>query len=252
MSSDIWTRCEGRSEIGRLRLEPWRVVESQHQIATRKLVDTLAEHELLEEMIDAAKPPDVTGGRLHYLLATPFRYPPLPYGSRFGNRHERGIWYGAETVATAMAEVAYYRHVFFDGTTANLRRVSLELTAFRVKVHTLRGADLVIGPFATHRRTIASPTQYRATQALGTAMRADGVELCRYPSARDPGGGTNIAVFVPTAFGRAAPRAFQSWRCTTSKDVVEIVRRDLVTKETMEFERRVFLVNGRLPAPASE
>src|SRR5690606_40733910 len=73
MSSSIWTRCAGASELRPLRLEPWRVVEAQHRVSTRKLVDTLEEQALLEDLIERAKPPDPTGGRLHYLLATPFR-----------------------------------------------------------------------------------------------------------------------------------------------------------------------------------
>ena len=146
MSSDIWTQCAGRSEIRELRLTPWRVVESQHQVSTRKLVDTLEEQALLEALIDGAKPPDATAGRQHYLLFTPFRYPPLRHGSRFGDRNARGIWYGAELVSTAMAEVAYYRLVFLEGTTAALDRLTVELTAFRAKAHTLTGVDLMAPP----------------------------------------------------------------------------------------------------------
>ena len=105
MSSSIWTECGGASELRPLRLEPWRVVEGQHQISTRKLVETDAEQGLLEELIDAVKPPDLAGRRLHYLLSTPFRYPPLRHGSRFGARHDRGVWYGSETLEGAFAEV---------------------------------------------------------------------------------------------------------------------------------------------------
>src|SRR3954464_4226566 len=111
MSSSIWTRCAGVSEIRPLRASAYRAVEAQHQVSTRKLVDSSEEQILLEELIDSAKPPDVTRGRSHYLLSTPFRYPPLLHGSRFGARHERGIWYGSETRRTAFAEVAYYRFV---------------------------------------------------------------------------------------------------------------------------------------------
>ena len=92
MSSSIWTQCAGDSRQRPLRLSAWRVVEAQHQVSTRKLVDTLEEQSLLEDLIDAAKPPDPTQGRLHYLLSTPFRYPPLRHGSRFGTRHEPGLW----------------------------------------------------------------------------------------------------------------------------------------------------------------
>src|SRR3954469_13342301 len=107
MSSSIWTRCAGESELRALTLSPWRVVESQHQVSTRKLVDTAEEQALLEDMIDRVKPPDLTGGSLHYLLFTPFRYPPLNHGSRFGTRRERGIWYGSSDRRTAFAEVSY-------------------------------------------------------------------------------------------------------------------------------------------------
>jgi len=60
MSSSIWTRCAGDSEIRPLRLEPRRSVESQHQVSTRRLVDSDVEQQLLESMIDAAKPPERT------------------------------------------------------------------------------------------------------------------------------------------------------------------------------------------------
>jgi len=251
MSSDIWTQCEGRSEIRALALAPWRVVESQHQVATRKLVDTLEEHALLEALIDGAKPHDITNNRLHYLLATPFRYAPLPFGSRFGGRGERGIWYGAEAIATAMAEVAYYRLVFLEGTTAAMGSISVELTVFRVRARSMRGVDLVSEPFAAHRRRIASPSRYDATQALGAAMREDGVEMCRFPSARDPSEGINVAVFVPTAFGRSVPQALQRWQCSAHRDAVELVRRDFAAPESFVFARRMFLVRGRLPTPAA-
>ena len=112
MSSSIWTRCAGDSEIRPLGLSPWRVVEAQHQVSTRKLVDSADEQILLEELIDRAKPPYTTPARLHYLLATPFRYPPLRHGSRFGRRHERGIWYGSSTRRAAFAEISYYRLLF--------------------------------------------------------------------------------------------------------------------------------------------
>ncbi len=252
MSSDIWTQCAGHSEVRSLRLTPWRVVESQHQVSTRKLVDTLEEQALLEALIDAAKPRDITSERLHYLLSTPFRYPPLPFGSRFGARRERGIWYGAETVATAMAEVAYYRLVFLEGTSASLARITVELTAFRVHARTARAVDLVAEPFASHRRAIASPRRYSATQALGAAMRADRVEMCRYPSARDPESGACVAIFVPGVFGRRAPQGIQRWQCSASREAVEMLRRDFTARESLRFERIVFLVNSHLPMPAVE
>ena len=251
MSSSIWTRCAGASELRPLRLAPWRAVESQHQVSTRKLVESAEEQELLEELIDAVKPPDQTGGRLHYLLATPFRYPPLRHGSRFGTRHAPGLWYGSESRRTAFAEVAYYRLLFLAGTDADLGTVTTPLTVFSVTARTARGADLVAAPFDAYRDVIAAPGSYDATQALGEAMRAAGVELFRYPSARDPDGGSNVGAFTPAVFGRARPRDLQTWHCTAGAAVIEFARRDYFGREVHTFRREVFLVEGALPSPAA-
>ena len=250
MSSSIWTRCAGDSEIRGLSALAWRVVEAQHLVSTRKLVDSAAEQELLEELIDGAKPPDITKGRVHYLLFTPFRYPPLRHGSRFGTRFERGIWYGSLACRTALAEVAYYRLLFLEGTTADLGALATPLTAFTVKLRTSRGVDLTLPPFASHRRAIASRTRYDASQALGAAMRAATVELCRYPSARDVDGGVNVAALDPAAFARNKPQNFETWRSVASRDRVEFTKDDYFTRESLQFAREQFLVGGALPAPA--
>ena len=250
MSSSIWTQCAGDSELRPLRVTPWRAVEAQHQVSTRKLVDTAAEQELLEVLIESAKPPDPTHGRLHYLLATPFRYPPLRHGSRFGARHERGIWYGSLEQRTLFAEVSYYRLVFLDGTRADLGTVSTQLTAFTARISTQRGIHLVASPFDAFRDIIASPTDYGPTQALGAAMRAAGVEAFRSPSARDRNGGINVGVFSPSAFGRSQPRGLETWHCTATRRRVEFVKRDYFAKRAFAYAREEFLVDERLPAPA--
>ena len=252
MSSSIWTRCAGGSEIRPLRLLPWRAVEAQHQISTRKLVDSSDEQEFLELLIDRVKPPLVPppSRKVHYLLFTPFRYPPLQYGSRFGTRHEAGIWYGSDALPTAFAEVAYYRLLFLEGSTANLDVVTTQLTAFRVNARASRGVDLTRPPFASHRRTIASPLSYTETQSLGRAMRDAGVDAFRYPSARDPGGGSNIGVFTSEVFGRSRPRDLQTWHCTATRERVELAKRDYFGRDGHAFDRAAFLVDGKLPAPA--
>ena len=250
MSSSIWTRCAGDSEIRPLHNSPWRVVEAQHQVSTRKLVDSAEEQALLEDLIDRVKPPDATGGRLHYLLFTPFRYPPLAHGSRFGGRHERGIWYGSVERRSAFAEVAYYRLLFLEGTQASLGTVTTALTAFTARVRTLRGVDLVAPPFDAYRRAIASPTSYASSQALGGAMRNAGVEAFRYPSARDTEGGINVGVFVASVFGNTKPKSLETWHCSTTRERVEITQGDYFKRDRFAFPRAQFLVKGILPAPA--
>jgi hypothetical protein len=255
MSRSIWTRCAGRTRAGALDSEPWRVVEAQHVVTTRHLVDTLAEHELLERLLDASKPPvpatpEFEG--LHYLLSTPFRYPPLRHGSRFGRRTERALWYGAESVEAALAEVAYYRLVFLDGTKADLQLpTTAEFSAFQARVHAKSGIDLTREPFAGVK-ALRSKTSYAETQRLGSEMRADGIEAVRYFSARDPGEGTCIALFTPQAFASREPLGpAQNWYCTVGAALaVEFTRQDLVAPRTIQFHRSVFLVGGRLPAPA--
>lgn len=251
MSSSIWTRCAGDSRLTPLSLDPYRVVEAQHQVSTRKLVDSDAEQLVLERLIDTAKPPAPASGRLHYLLATPFRYPPLRHGSRFGTRFERGIWYGAETRRAAFAETAYYRLLFLEGTAADLGTIQVGLSVFRVVVRTDRGIDVTRPPFDRYRSSLASKTSYRVAQTLGAAMRAAGVEAFRYLSARDTAGGINIGVFSPTAFGRARPRGFERWHCSATAGRVEIRTLDYLRRDAFTFPREDFLVRGSLPAPAA-
>ncbi len=250
MSSSIWTRCAGDSELRALRLSPWRVVEAQHLVSTRKLVDSADELALLEELIERVKPPELTGGRMHYLLFTPFRYPSLRHGSRFGGRHERGIWYASENRRTAFAEVAYYRLLFLEGTRAELGAVTTQLTAFTVRMRSSRGVDLVAPPFDAHRKAIASPVRYASSQALGHAMRTAGVELFRYPSARDASGGVNVGAFTHAVFGRSQPQGFESWHGTATRDLVELTKGGYFERESFSFPREQFLVDGLLATPA--
>jgi hypothetical protein len=225
-------------------------VEAQHLVSTRKLVDSAEEQALLEEMIDRAKPADLTGGKLHYLLFTPFRYPPLAHGSRFGGRHERGLWYGSLDRRSAFAEVAYYRLLFLEGTHALLGTVTTPLTAFTARVRTARGVDLVARPFDAHRRAIASPTSYASSQPLGTAMRDARVEAFRYPSTRDSDGGINVGVFVASVFGNTKPKSLETWHCSASRERVEITQGDYFKRDRFAFPRAQFLVRGVLRAPA--
>lgn len=253
MSSSIWTRCEGERHRRRLRGHAWRVVESQYVNSTRKLVDSDEEQEVLERLIETGKPPFPSDAPsdLHYLLATPFRYPPLRHGSRFGRRTERGIWYGARRRATALAEFAYYRFVFLAGTEASLTPLYLPVSPFRVGLATNRGIDLTRDPFDRYRAQISSATSYRVSQALGAAMRSDRIEAFLWTSARDPQGGANIGVLSPHAFSDRRPEPPESWRCVVTEEAVELSKLDVFHDHRLRFEREAFLIEGRLPVPAA-
>ncbi|MEO8603313.1 MAG: RES family NAD+ phosphorylase [bacterium] len=220
--------------------------------STRKLVDSDDEQAILERLLDGVKPPLPSNPaltRLHFLLSTAFRHPPLPHGSRFGTRAESGIWYGAVTLPTAFAEVAYYRLVFLEGSAADLGTVTVELSAFRALVRTLRGVDLTQPPFAAHARSISSKTSYAVSQQLGRDMRADGVEAALYVSARDRERGTAFAVLAP-CFARRTPSALSTWVCSTTRAQVELAKKDVLHTQRYRFTRAEFEVAGALPAPA--
>ena len=250
MPSSIWTRCAGRSSLRSLSGRAWRVVESQHLFATRKLVDSDEEQALLEELIEDVKPPAGAAAGLHYLLFTPFRYPPLRHGSRFGTRAENGIWYGSRTRATAFAEKAYYLLLFLEGTTAELTPLETDVSIFQAAYETGKGVDLTRGAFARYTELISSPSDYAAPQMLGREMRADGVEAFLYTSARDPEHGANVGLFVREALSSRKPSVPESWRCVVTRDGVEVTKEDVFRSASFVFKRRLFEVDGRLPAPA--
>ena len=249
MSSSIWTQCAGRTRLRPLAGDAWRVVEPQHLVATRKLVDSDAEQQLLEALIESTKPA-LPEGRLHFLLTTPFRYPPLRYGSRFGTRAQRGIWYGSVAQRTAFAETAYYRLLFLEGTAAELAPLHVELSAFRASFRSERGVDLAALPFAEFRDRISSPVSYRESQRLGYEMREAGVHVFRYWSARDRQGGLNVGLFTPKGFSSRKPTVPETWSCVVARDGVEMTKKDVFARASFRFERGEFEVEGRLPAPA--
>jgi len=252
MSQNIWTRCAGPSRARRLAGRFRRVVEAQFRNSTRKLVDSDEEQQVLEELLDArAKLPVPAGFEgLHYLLYTPFRHPPLRNGSRFGTRRERGILYAARELATAFAEVAYYRLLFLEGSAAPLAPLLVDLTAFSFRIAAARGVDLTEAPFRRFEERISSPVSYADSQRLGAEMRADGIQACLYVSARARGRQVNLAVFE-NVFRPRRPLDEERWSCTAARERVEFRAQRLTGREARyAFEREQFLVQGRLPAPA--
>ena len=248
--SDIWATCSARAAPVTLLGEIFRIVESQEQVATNSLVRTLAEQALLEDLIEASKPalPGPALG-LHYLLATPFRYPPLPWGSRFGRRFEPSLFYAARTPDTVLAEGAYYRFLFWSGmATPPSAPLDTRHTLFSVTINTRQGLQLQAPPFDEFAPAITDRRRYAATQALGSAMREQGIEAFEYLSARDPQRGINVALFAPTAFATAKPTILDEWLCQTSANRVSYYSRP--GGGIRAFGREQFLVDGQLPLPA--
>ena len=247
--SDIWRACANEAAPSTLTGTLWRMVESQEEIATTTLVDTLDEQAALERLLEQTKPRRVGTEHLHYLLATPFRYPPLRHGSRFGRRFEPSLFYGSIHRSALLSEAAYYRFVFAAGLATPFPRPLLTRhTAFSARFRTARGVRLEQPPFSNHHTALTSPVDYTATQALGSALREHGIGAFTFESARDPERGLNAALFNPAALAGRAPRRQVSWTCETTAERVSW--REQGAYEVVALPRETFLVEGALPAPA--
>lgn len=215
MSPPIWTPDALRSEARPLAGPAWRLVEAQHRVATLKLVDSLAEQAALEEILEATKPPVPEECRhLDYLLFTPFRYRPYPHGSRFRRAGlTPGVWYGSERTETAVAEMVFYRVLFYaESPQTPFPDGAAEYTAFSAELATAAALDLTRGALSRDRDRWTHPTDYAACQDLAEAARAMGAGVIRYASVRDPGGGFNLAVLTCRVFARPQPLERQTWR----------------------------------------
>ncbi|HYZ32103.1 MAG TPA: RES family NAD+ phosphorylase [Crenalkalicoccus sp.] len=223
----MWTPPALASEARTISTSAWRVVESQSQVSTMKLVDGLDEQAILEAELDRSKPavPASCAG-LDYLLATPFRYAPYPQGSRFRRARQRdGCLYCSERVETAVAEDAFHRALFFAASPGTpLPRNPHGRTAFRVPVRASRAVDLTAPPLAHDRALWTHPSEYAPCQDLADAARAAGLEAIRYESVRDPGRGANLALLSPAALAAPAPTARETWRVLLRRDRVDALR----------------------------
>ena len=247
---DIWAACREAVAPVPLEGELVRIVESQEKIATNAIVESLEEQSLLEEMLEISKPaavPETAG--LHYLLSTPFRYPPLKHGSRFGTRYAPCLFYASLDLKPALAETAYYRLVFWSGmkTPPPSGKLTTEHTAFGARYSVEAGLRLQEEPFQAFRERLTDPASYGDSQLLGNRMREAGIEAFEYTSARDPEKGINIALFHPRAFSCPRPLWQEPWLCETVIGGVSFYNK---THGTERYPIDVFLVEGHLPSPS--
>ncbi|RWX68422.1 RES domain-containing protein [Mesorhizobium sp. M4B.F.Ca.ET.089.01.1.1] len=241
MSSPIWTPDALSSESIRLEGKYWRMVEAQHRVSTLKVVDTLDEQALLEELIEETKPQIPLECRhLHYLLATPFRYGSVyPHGSRFRRAgRTRGVYYAAETMFTAVAEMAFYRLLFFaESPDTPWPRDAADYTAFAAAIKCAAGIDLTRPPLDRDAAAWTHPTHYAACQAIADVAREAGLEAIRYRSARDPKG-ANIALLTCKGFAKAKPLEPQTWRIRLGAFGVQAICE--FPEKRIEFSRAAF------------
>jgi hypothetical protein len=222
------------------------MVETQEHAATTQLVDDLDEQFMLEQMLDATKPNyrDHTAQR-HYLISTPFRYPPLQHGSRFGDMTMPSYFYASESVEAMLAEFAFYRFVFFhDMASPYPGVVNSAHHSFAIDVNTQSMADLTrIDDLDIHQRLI-SPVDYSFTQQLGKMLiQQHNVDVLRFDSARCTQG-VNVAIAEPDAITSTEPKRNVHWKCQTDSNKLSI---SAPNQAPIHFQLSDFLVEGALP-----
>jgi hypothetical protein len=126
------------------------------------------------------------------IINASFTYP-RPEGSRF-NDGERGAWYCAFEIETALAEVCFHKTVEYQEIDRFDDSVTYQcmLADFTGTFHDLRGAS------ACPR--CLDPASYEVSQALAAELLESGSMGIIYPSVRCEAG-TNLACFRPALVG---------------------------------------------------
>ena len=136
-----------------------------------------------------------------------------PEGSRF-NDGERGAWYCAFEIETALAEVTFHKTVEYQeiGRFDDSVNYQSLLADFSATFHDLRGADAW--------EACLDPETYVGSQALAADLLDAGSMGVIYPSVRRPGG-TNLACFRPALVGNV--RKGHAYRLTWAGSPLPVV-----------------------------
>lgn len=247
MSLPISTAGELSSSARHSAGRCWRVVEAQHRVSTMKLTDNIADQELLEQLLDATKPPIPPECRhLHFLLFTPFRYGPYPHGSRFRRAgHAEGVFYAADNPETAIAETCFYRLLFFhESPETNWPNDAGEYTAFACEYATGRSIDLERPPFEDRSALWTHPVDYECCQQLCDVARAENIDAILYRSVRDPKRRKNLAILTCRAFAAIEPVARQTWRILVGSNGARANCE--MPKQALDFDRTAFADDERI------
>ena len=195
----------------------WRAVEAQHVVSTLRLTNNDPNRqELLERILEESKPaPPANTHKLHYLLATPFRYPPSHHGSRFRLWPDPGVLYSATLRRTACAEMGFWRCQFL--------RDSPGLTSIPAAAQTLfqlgaigQGIDLTERRLKKWHQLWTHNSSYTATQALARDARTLDMHWIAYQSVRDPESGLCYAILNPLSLRPRQPIARETWYLTVT------------------------------------
>jgi hypothetical protein len=224
------------------------VVEAQHCISTMKLADSVADQNVLESLLDETKPPVPEDcEHLDFLLFTPFRYGPAnTHHTRFRPAGDsQGVFYGAASPETAIAEMAFYRLLFFmESPGTPLPTNPAEYTAFAAQISATPSVDLSRPPFDANKEKWEHAQDYAHCHDFVRLARESGIQVIAYRSVRDPKHRLNYAVLSPAAFSQARPVALQTWRIHIREDAV--VAKCEAPPIGLSFEVRDFALDSRI------
>ena len=138
---------------------------------------------------------------------------PRPEGSRF-NDGERGAWYCAFELETALAEITFHKTVEYAEIDRFDDSVTYQclLADFTSTFHDLRGVEAF--------NKALDPASYIASQQLAAELLEAGSMGIIYPSVRRTGG-TNLACFRPALVGNV--RKGQAYRLTWAGSPIPVV-----------------------------
>jgi hypothetical protein len=220
MSGSGWSQDWFDGGVTQLEMLAWRGVESQHIVSTLRLVDTSGEQEMLEKLLEVSKPPaPVMKVPKHYLIFTPFRYRP-EHSSRFRPAGSLGLWYGAENLFAACAEVAYWRNRFvLESAGLVMTDVLTVHTFYQARVDGL-AVDLMSPPWVAARDEWMHGADYSQTHALAEAARNKGVQWICYESVRAEGNRCAAVLDVEAVDMVSSDSQHQTWQCKTNRSSV--------------------------------
>ena len=198
-------------------------------------------------MLEETKPKiPIVCEKLNYLLFTPFRYQ-LDYGgSRFRRKGQvEGVWYGSEYEETALAEMAFYRFLFYaESPDTHFPENTCNFTAYAVGMSTDRSLDLTKNELSKYHQMWMNLNEYEDCQTLADNAREIGVELIRYYSVRDLERRANLAVLSCNEFTNGPINPPHTWRLKLEYDLISAVRES--PYKEIKFERDDFSSDSRL------
>jgi hypothetical protein len=151
-------------------------------------------------------------------------------------------------VECALTEVAYYRFRFLYDLehSERLTRHTIQSyhASFYIHAHADKAIRLEQPPFNEYQKELSSLTSYQVTQQLGSDMRAAGVELFTYQSARAKKG-INGAAYYHTVIKSKSPMSLESWQCITQEE--RVVFHNIKQQKLLEFNKTQFMIEGEFP-----